>query len=98
MLRNLAVSLILHEKVQTTAAKASELRPRVERLISLGTEDTPHRRELAEARLGERAAVAKLFDDIGPRMSGRNGGYTRIYKIGNRRGDGAPVVQIQIVE
>lgn len=98
MLKNLTVSLIQHEKVRTTAAKAAEVRSKVERLIALGSEDTPHRRQLAEARVGHRSAVAKLFDDIGPRMSSRQGGYTRIYKLGNRRGDGAPVVQIEILE
>jgi large subunit ribosomal protein L17 len=98
MLKNLAVSLIEHEKVRTTGAKADEVRRTVERLISLSTQDTPHRRQLAEARLGNRAAVAKLFDDIGPRLSGRNGGYTRIYKLETRRGDGAPIVQIEILD
>lgn len=98
MMKNLAISLIEHEKVQTTAAKASEVRSSVEKLITLSIQDTPHRRQLAEARLGNRFAVAKLFDDLGPRMSGRNGGYTRTYRLGNRRGDGAPVVQIEIVE
>lgn len=98
MLKNLSVSLIEHEKVQTTLAKASEVRPMVERLIVLSSVDTPHRRQIAESRLGNRVAVAKLFDDIGPRMSGRNGGYTRIYKLGTRRGDGASLVQIQLVD
>ncbi len=70
----------------------------VERLITLSTQDTPHRRQLAEARLGDRPTVAKLFDDIGPRMSNRNGGYTRTFKLGNRRGDGAEVVQIEILD
>lgn len=98
MFKNMAVSLIEHEKVRTTAAKARELRPVVERLVTLGTVDTPHRRQLAEARLGNRLAVAKLFDDIGPRMSGRNGGYTRVYKLGLRKGDGAELVQISFVE
>ena len=98
MMKNLAVSLIQHEQIRTTAAKAAELRPMVERLITLSMHDSPHHRQLAEARLGNRMAVAKLFDDIGPRMSGRNGGFTRIYKLGARQGDGAPVVQIEILE
>lgn len=98
MLKSLALSLIQHEKIQTTEAKAKEVRPTVERLITLGTQDTPHHRQLAQSRIGDRLAVAKLFDDIGPRMSGRNGGYTRIYKLGARRGDAAEMVQIEILD
>ena len=98
MLKNLAVSLIEHEKVRTTEAKAKEVRGTVERLISLSSQDTPHRRQLAEARLGSRVAVAKLFDHIGPRMSGRHGGYTRMYRLDNRRGDGAQIVQLEILD
>ncbi|MDQ3856167.1 MAG: 50S ribosomal protein L17 [Chloroflexota bacterium] len=98
MLKNLAVSLIEHERVRTTQAKASEVRPMIEKLISLSREDSAHHRQLAEARLSNRPAVAKLFDDIGPRMSNRNGGYTRIYKLGNRRGDGAEIVQLEILD
>lgn len=98
MLKNLAVSLVQHEKIQTTEAKADEVRRTVERLITLSTEDTPRRRELAESRLGNRVAVAKLFDDIGPRLSGRQGGYTRVFRLHNRRGDGAPMVQLEILD
>lgn len=98
MLKNLTVSLIKHDKVRTTLAKAQAVRRIVEPLITLSLEDTPHNRRLAESRLGDRMAVAKLFDDIGPRMSGRNGGYTRIYKLGNRQGDGAPMAVIEIIE
>ncbi len=98
MLKNLAISLIQHEKVQTTSAKADEVRRTVEHLITLSKQDSPHHRQLAESRLGNRMAVVKLFDDIGPRMASRNGGYTRIYRLENRRGDGAPIVQLEIVE
>ncbi len=98
MLKNLAVSLITHEKVRTTSAKAKEVRSTVERLITLGVTDTPRNRELAESRLGNRIAVAKLFDDIGPRMVGRPGGYTRMYRLETRHGDGAPIVQIEILD
>ncbi len=98
LMKNLTVSLIQHEKIRTTQAKASELRSSVERLITLGTQDTPHHRHLAEARIGNRLAVAKLFDDLGPRMAGRAGGYTRTYKLGSRHGDGATVVQIELLD
>ena len=67
-------------------------------LITLGVTDTPRNRELAESRLGNRVAVAKLFDDIGPRMAGRPGGYTRMYRLETRHGDGAPIVQIEILD
>lgn len=98
MLKNLSISLILHEKIRTTEAKASELRRVVEPLITLSREDTPHHRQLVESRLGSRQAMVKLFDDVGPRMAGRNGGYTRSYKLGTRQGDGATIVQVEIVE
>lgn len=99
MLRNLMVSLIEHERLQTTGAKAAEVRPGIEKLITMSMQDTPHNRQLVLARLGNnRMATAKLFDDIGPRMSGRNGGYTRMYRLGTRFGDGAPIVQLEIVE
>lgn len=98
MLKNMAVSLIEHEKIRTTDAKASEVQSSVERLITLSMQDTPQRRLTAQSRLGSRRAVAKLFDDLGPRLSGRAGGYTRIYKLGSRHGDGATVVQIEILD
>ena len=98
MLKNLAISLIEHEKIRTTHAKASEVRSTVERLITLSKQDSPHHRELALSRLGNRRAVAKLFDDIGPRHSARAGGYTRIYKLETRKGDGAVIVQLEILE
>lgn len=98
MLKNMAISLIEHEKIRTTNAKASEVQGTVERLIELGKQDTPQRRQVAQARLGSRVAVAKLFDDLGPRLSDRHGGYTRIYKLATRAGDGATVVQIEIVD
>jgi len=98
MLKNLATSLIMYERMQTTSAKAAEVRPMVERLISLARQDTPHHRAMANARLGNRIAVVKLFDDIAPRLGDRNGGYTRTYKLGARFGDGAPLVQIEILE
>lgn len=98
MLRNLAISLIEHEKVRTTPAKASEVRRTVERLITLSSEDTTHHRKLVESRLNNYGAMVKLFEDLGPRFVARNGGYTRIYKLGTRKGDGAEMVQLELVE
>jgi large subunit ribosomal protein L17 len=99
MLRNQMISLIEHERIQTTAAKARTVRPMVEKLISISRHDTPSNRLLVWGRLGNNyRAMTKLFDEVGPRMSGRSGGYTRIYKLHNRRGDGAPIVQIELVD
>ncbi|HEX7103879.1 MAG TPA: 50S ribosomal protein L17 [Nitrolancea sp.] len=97
LLRNLAVSLILNERITTTEAKAKTIRPVVEKLVTMSREDTEHHRRLVMARLADERATAKLFDIIGPRFDGQPGGYTRIYKIGTRRGDGAPVSMIEFV-
>jgi large subunit ribosomal protein L17 len=97
LLRNLAVSLILNERITTTDAKAKTIRPVVEKLVTMSRDDTEHHRRLVMARLADERATAKLFDIIGPRFDGQPGGYTRIYKIGNRRGDGAPVSMIEFV-
>jgi large subunit ribosomal protein L17 len=97
LLRNLAVSLILNERITTTEAKAKTIRPVVEKLVTMSRDDTEHHRRLVMARLADERATAKLFDIIGPRFDGQPGGYTRIYKIGTRRGDGAPVSMIEFV-
>lgn len=97
LLRNLAVSLILNERITTTEAKAKTIRPVVEKLVTMSREDTEHHRRLVMARLADERATAKLFDIIGPRFDGQPGGYTRIYKIGTRRGDGAPVSMIEFI-
>jgi large subunit ribosomal protein L17 len=97
LMRNLAISLILHERVRTTDAKAKELRPLVEKLVTMSREDSEHRRRLAMARLADDRAVEKLFDVLGPRFDGQPGGYTRIYKLGPRRGDAAPMSLIEFV-
>jgi large subunit ribosomal protein L17 len=81
----------------TTLAKAKTIQPIVERLVTLAREDTDHHRRLAWAQLGDQRAVAKLFDVIAPRFVGQPGGYTRIYRIGRRRGDGAPLALIEFV-
>ncbi len=80
LLRSLARSLVLHERISTTEAKAKELRPMVERLVTYGKTGTIASRRLAKARLGDDAAVKKLFDSIAPRYVERKGGYTRIVK------------------
>jgi len=97
LLRNLAVSLILNERITTTDAKAKTIRPVVEKLVTMAREDSEHHRRLVMARLADERATAKLFDIIGPRFDGQPGGYTRIYKIGTRRGDGAPVSMIEFI-
>lgn len=97
LLRNLATSLILHERITTTEAKAKDIRPVVEKLVTIAREDTPHHRNLVMARLANEQATAKLFDVIGPRFEGHPGGYLRIYKVGTRRGDNAPMSMIEFI-
>jgi large subunit ribosomal protein L17 len=98
MFRNMAVSLIEHEVIKTTVVKAKELRRFAEPLITLSKEDTVANRRLAFDRTRSKAAVGKLFSDIGPRSKDRNGGYTRILKCGFRRGDSAPMAFIELVD
>lgn len=97
ILSNLAVSLITVERVETTAAKARMLRPYVEKLITKARRGDLHARRTVLAKVEDAAAVAKLFDDIGPRYADRPGGYTRITKMGPRRGDGAEMALIELV-
>ena len=89
VLRNLATSLFVHERIETTTAKAKELRPYAERLITLARRGDVHSRRLAGQKIQDRDALGKLFDDIAPRFADRPGGYTRILKLGNRKGDAA---------
>jgi large subunit ribosomal protein L17 len=98
VLRNLATSLILHERIRTTEAKAKELRPFVEKLITLGRVDEVHTRRQARKHIADREALQKLFDEIGPRFRDRPGGYTRILKLGARKGDGAELAIIELAE
>ncbi len=98
MFRNMAVSLIMHEGIKTTLPKAKELRRIVEPLITLGKEPTVANRRLAFARLRDRDAVTKLFDVLGPRFKERNGGYTRVLKMGFRQGDNAPMAYMELVD
>jgi large subunit ribosomal protein L17 len=98
MFRNMTVSLLRHEQIKTTVAKAKELRRYVEPMITLGKESTLANRRLAFARLRDREIVGKLFDDLGERFRERPGGYVRILKCGNRPGDNAPMAYIQLVD
>ena len=98
MLANLAGSLFEHERVKTTEAKAKMLRPFAERLITKAKKGSIHHRRQVLSLIQDRALVHKLFDDIGPRFADRNGGYTRILKLGPRNGDGAPMVLIELVD
>ena len=96
-LRNLATSLFRHERIETTTAKAKELRPYAERLITLARRGDVHARRLAAMKIQDREILGKLFDEIAPRYMERPGGYTRIYKLGYRAGDNAPMALIELV-
>ena len=98
MLRNMANSLLRHEAIKTTLPKAKELRRVVEPLITLGREPTVANKRLAFNRLRDREVVVKLFNEIGPRYKARNGGYTRILKMGFRVGDNAPMAFVELVD
>ena len=98
MFRNMSVSLIEHEAIKTTLPKAKELRRVSEPLITLAKNTTVANRRLAFARLRDRDAVTKLFDVLGPRFQERNGGYTRVLKMGFRQGDNAPMAYMELVE
>jgi large subunit ribosomal protein L17 len=98
MLANLAISLIKHEQIVTTLPKAKDLRPVVEKLVTLGKRGGLHARRQAISQMRDLAMVKKLFDVIGPRYKERNGGYTRVLKAGYRYGDSAPVAVIEFVD
>ena len=98
MFKNMSVSLIEHELIRTTVAKAKELRGKVERLITLAKVDSVANRRLAFSRLRDRDAVTKLFTEIGPRYASRPGGYTRVLKCGFRTGDKALMAYIELVD
>ncbi len=97
-MRNLATALFRHERIETTTAKAKELRPYAERLITLARRGDVHARRLAATRIQDREVLGKLFDDIAPRFAERPGGYTRILKLGNRKGDAAEMSLIELVD
>lgn len=105
LLRDLTSDLIINERIETTEAKAKELRSTVEKMITLGKRGDLHarrqaatyiRNEVANVETGEKV-LQKLFNDVAPRYEDRQGGYTRIMKLGPRRGDGAPMVIIELV-
>ena len=98
MFANMACSLIEHEQIKTTLPKAKEMKRIMDKLIGLGKGGDLHARRQAAARLKQDAAVAKLFEALGPRYAERNGGYTRVLKAGFRYGDMAPMAIIELVE
>jgi large subunit ribosomal protein L17 len=99
LFRNQLRSIIAHERIITTLPKAKELRPIIERVITLGRKaDSVHARRLVAEWLTDRSLVKRLFDEIGPRVVSRPGGYTRIVKLGPRRGDGAELAILEFVD
>ena len=98
MFANMAAALIKHEQIVTTLPKAKDLRPVVEKLITLGKRGDLHARRQAIAQMRDIEIVRKLFEVIGPRYKDRNGGYTRVLKAGFRHGDNAPVAVIELVD
>jgi large subunit ribosomal protein L17 len=98
MLRNMANSLLRHETIKTTLPKAKELRRVVEPIITLGKAPSLANRRLAFNRLRDRDMVVKVFDELGPRFSKRNGGYLRILKFGFRKGDNAPMALVELLD
>lgn len=97
LLANLATSLFRHERVVTTEAKAKELRPYAERLITLARRGDLHARRLVERRIKDKDVTHRLFAELGQRFASRPGGYTRIVKLGHRVGDGADVARIELL-
>jgi large subunit ribosomal protein L17 len=98
MLRNMVTSLIDHERITTTDARAKEIRKIAEKMITLGKRGDLHARRQALSVIREKQVVAKLFDRLAPRFAERAGGYTRIIKVGNRLGDNAPISIIEFVD
>jgi large subunit ribosomal protein L17 len=98
MFANMAAALIKHEQIKTTLPKAKELRPIVEKLITLGKRGDLHARRVAIAKIRDEEMVRKLFDVLGPRYAERKGGYIRVLKAGFRYGDAAPMAVIEFVE
>lgn len=98
MFRNMVTSLFAHEQIETTDAKAKELRRYADKMVTLGKRGTLHARRQALSFVRDRDVVKKLFEDIAPRFASRPGGYTRITKVGVRRGDAAPLSIIELTE
>ncbi|PIP17693.1 MAG: 50S ribosomal protein L17 [Parcubacteria group bacterium CG_4_10_14_0_8_um_filter_35_7] len=97
LLKNLTSSFVIYEKIKTTKAKAKAMQPIVEKLIALGKNNTLYTRRRLESFLPEGLAVQKIIEELSPRYKSRKGGYTRIVNIGRREGDGAEIVQIELV-
>src|SRR5450432_540753 len=95
MFRNQLASLIQNERIVTTLPKAKELRPLIEKLVTLGKNDSVHARRQAARMIADDGVIGKLFDTLGPRFSTRPGGYTRIIKLGSRRGDAAEMTILE---
>ena len=98
MFKNMMASLIEHEEIKTTVPKAKELRGYVERLITISKVDTVAKRRIVFSRIRSKEAVAKLFNELGPRFKERPGGYLRVLKCGYRAGDKAPMAIVQLVD
>jgi large subunit ribosomal protein L17 len=98
MRRNMLTSLFRQERIRTTKAKALEVRRSAEKMITRAKEDTVHNRRIVSGRLFDEGIVVKLFTNIAPRMKERNGGYTRILKLGERKGDAAELVVLELVD
>ena len=98
MFRNMTISLVEHEKIKTTLPKAKELKRIADKYVSIGKKGNLHARRIAYSRLKQDIAVKKLFETLAPRYKDRNGGYTRIIKLGNRYGDNAPTAVIELVD
>jgi large subunit ribosomal protein L17 len=98
LFRNMAAALIKHEQITTTTAKAKELRPYVEKLVTLAKKGGLSNRRIAHARIMDEAQERKLFEVLGPRYAGRNGGYTRVIKAGIRMSDAASIAIIEFVD
>jgi len=96
--RSMVTSLFRHERIRTTKAKAMEIRRTAEKMITRAKEDNVHNRRIVSGRLFDEGIVAKLFTNIAPRMKDRNGGYTRVLKLGMRGGDAAEVVILELVD
>lgn len=98
LLANQVCSLIEHQRIKTTLAKAKAVRPLADKMVTLGKNGSLHARRTAFAVLRQKDAVKKLFDDIAPRSAERNGGYTRIVKLGQRKSDSAPIAYLEWVD
>jgi large subunit ribosomal protein L17 len=95
---NLTANLLRHERIFTTEAKAKEVRGIAEKVITMGKNGSLHARRQALGVVGNKKVVEKVFDDLAARYANRNGGYTRVLKIGQRRGDGAPIALLELVK